>query len=58
MLSREATNINFKVFGLTRPGLEPTFYRTQGKHANYYTTDAVQLIRGLSLVGLYRITLL
>jgi hypothetical protein len=58
MLSREATNINFKVFGLTRPGLELTFYLTQGKHANYYNTDAVQLIRGLRLEGLYRITLL
>ena len=29
---------HFKVFGLTRPGLEPTIYRTQGKHANHYTT--------------------
>ena len=28
MLSREATNTNFIVFGLTRPGLEPTIYRT------------------------------
>ena len=37
----EATNINFIVFGLTRSGLEPTTYRTQGEHANRYTTDAV-----------------
>ena len=41
MLSGEATNTNFIVFGLTRLGLEPTIYRTQGKHANHYTTDAV-----------------
>ena len=40
MLSREATNANFIVFGLTRLGLEPTIYRTQGEHANHYTTDA------------------
>jgi hypothetical protein len=42
MLRREATNTNFIVFGLTRPGLEPTIYRTRGKHANHYTTDAVK----------------
>jgi len=28
MLSGEATNTNFIVFGLTRPGLEPTIYHT------------------------------
>jgi hypothetical protein len=39
MLSREATNANFIVFALTRSGLEPTIYCTQGKHANYYTTN-------------------
>ena len=40
VLSGEATNTNFIVFGLlTRPELEPTVYRTQGKHANHYTTD-------------------
>jgi len=27
--------------GLTRPGLEPTIYRTQGELANYYNTNAV-----------------
>jgi hypothetical protein len=36
-----ATNTNFIVFGLSRLGLEPTFYRTQREHANHYTTDAV-----------------
>ena len=41
MLSGEATNTNFTVFGLTRPGLEPTIYHTRGEHANHYTTDVV-----------------
>jgi len=41
--SGEATNTNFIVFGLTRPGLESTIYRTRGEHANHYTTDAVYL---------------
>jgi hypothetical protein len=40
MLNGEATNTNFSVFGLTRLGIEPTFYRTCGEHANHYTTDA------------------
>jgi hypothetical protein len=26
--------INFIVFSLTQPGLEPTIYHTQGEHAN------------------------
>ena len=34
-------NSNFIIFGLTRLVLKPTIYRTQGEHANYYTTDAV-----------------
>ena len=34
-------NTNFIVFGLIRLGLEPTIYRTRGKHANHYATDAV-----------------
>ena len=41
VLSGEATQINFIVFGLTRPGLEPTIYHTRGEHANHYATDAV-----------------
>jgi hypothetical protein len=32
---------NLIVFVLTRPGLEPTIYRTRGEHANHYATDAV-----------------
>ena len=39
MLSGEATNTNFIVFGLTRTGLEATIYRTRGEHANNCTTD-------------------
>jgi hypothetical protein len=41
MLSREAKNTTFIVFGLTRPGLESTIYRTRGEHANHYTTIKV-----------------
>jgi hypothetical protein len=32
------------VFGLTRPRLEPTIYRTRDEHATYYTTDVVKSI--------------
>jgi hypothetical protein len=41
LLSGEATKNYFIVFGLTRPGLESTIYRTRGEHANRYTTNAV-----------------
>ena len=41
MLSGEATNTKFIVFGLTRSGLESTIYRTQGEYANNNTTDEV-----------------
>ena len=41
MFSGEAANANFIIFGLTRPGFEPTIYRTRGEHANHFTTDAV-----------------
>ena len=43
MLCGEATHTNFIVLGLTRPGLEPTIYRTRGEHDNHYTTDDVEL---------------
>ena len=33
VLSGEATNTNFMVFGLTRSGLEPTIYHTRDEHA-------------------------
>jgi len=35
MFSREATNNNFLVFGLTRLGLEPMIYHIRGEHANH-----------------------
>jgi hypothetical protein len=41
VISGEATNTNFIVFGLTRTGLEPTIYRTRDDQANHYATDAV-----------------
>ena len=34
-------NTIFIVFGLTRPGFEPTIYNTRDEHANHYATDAV-----------------
>jgi len=40
MLSEEATNTNFIVFGFTRSRHESTIYHTRGKHTNY-TTNAV-----------------
>jgi hypothetical protein len=42
VLRGEATNTNFIVLGLTRPGMEPTIYRTRGEHTNHYATDAVE----------------
>jgi hypothetical protein len=41
VLSGEATNTNFIVFGLTRPRIEPTIYWTRGEDANHYTTDTL-----------------
>jgi hypothetical protein len=41
VLCGEATNTNFIVFALTRPGLETTIYRTRGEHTNHYATNAV-----------------
>ena len=38
-LAEKQQNI-YKVFGLTRPGLEPPIYRTLGEHAYNYNTDA------------------
>jgi hypothetical protein len=39
VLSGEATNTYLIVFGLTRPGLEPTLYCNGSEHANHCTTD-------------------
>jgi hypothetical protein len=43
VLSGEATNNNFIVFGLTRLVLDPKIYHTQGEHPNHYATDAVTM---------------
>jgi hypothetical protein len=45
VLSREATNTNFNVFGLTRSGLEHMIYHTRCEHANHYTTDVMSWIQ-------------
>jgi hypothetical protein len=44
VLSREVTNTNFIVFGLTWLGFKPTIYCTRGKQANHYTTDVVSAL--------------
>jgi hypothetical protein len=41
VLSAEATNINFIVFGFSQQELEPMIYHTRGEHANHYATDEV-----------------
>lgn len=41
MPSWESANINFMVFGLTRAGITPTIYRTQGKHTYHCITAIV-----------------
>ena len=41
VLSEEAANINFIIFGLTQPRFEPTIYSTWDEHANHYINDAV-----------------
>jgi hypothetical protein len=43
VLCGKTTNTHLIVFALTRPALEPTIYRTWGKHANHYTTDVVNI---------------
>jgi hypothetical protein len=48
MLSEEAANTNFIVFGLTRSMLKSTIYHTRGEHADHYTTDAVGYVVGSS----------
>ena len=41
MLTREAANNYFIVFGMTWQWLEPMIYSIWGEHANHYTTIAV-----------------
>jgi hypothetical protein len=53
MLSGEATNTNFIVFGLTQPGLETMIYQTQGERSNHYTKAyllTLPLFAGISRV--------
>jgi hypothetical protein len=44
VLSREATNTSFIVFGMHWPRLEHGIYWSRGDYANHYRTDAVLLI--------------
>jgi hypothetical protein len=53
VLSEEATNINFIVFGLTWQGFAPTIYHTRGEHTNHYTTGAAQ---PKALMGIITVT--
>jgi hypothetical protein len=41
MLSREATNTNFIVFGLILPGYEQMIYHTQSEHGNHNNINMV-----------------
>ena len=40
---------------MTRSGLEPTIYRTQGEHANHYTTNVVGLRQEEIVIGYYTV---
>jgi hypothetical protein len=50
VIIEEATNTNVIVSGWTRPGVQPTTYRTQCKHANHYATIAAVTITIYSLI--------
>ena len=43
------------LYGLTRLGLEPTIYRTRGRHANHYTTNAVSCLRTFTFRYYYQL---
>ena len=43
-LSKEASSTIFKVFGMTRPGIEPTTSRTPGEHSTTRPPGAVYYI--------------
>jgi hypothetical protein len=45
----EKQQIQISVFGLTRPELEPTIYRTRGGHANNYATYAIQNLMTITI---------
>ena len=40
---KQQIHTNVIVFGLNRPGLEPTIYHTRDEHAYHYATDAVKI---------------
>ena len=44
VLNEENAHTNFITLGVTRSGLEPMIYRTQGEHANHYTTDVIAVV--------------
>ena len=50
MITEEATNTNVIVYGLTRPGVQSTIYRTHGEHAIHYATDMAVTITMHSLI--------
>ena len=43
VLSGEATNTNFIVFGWTRSELKPTIYHTRGKHTDHNDATAAYI---------------
>ena len=45
MLSGEATDTDFIVFGLIKPELQPTTYNTRGEHDNHFTTETISLFK-------------
>jgi hypothetical protein len=50
VIIEETTKTNVIVYGLTRPGVQSTIYRTHCKHANHYTTDAAVIITKYLLI--------
>jgi len=45
VLSGQAANIYFIIFGLIQPELVPTIYHTLEKHTNHYTTSGLILMQ-------------
>jgi hypothetical protein len=54
VLSTEATNTNFIIFGFTGLGLKSTIYRTRDEHVDHYTTDAVLISNFLKMQQKFR----
>ena len=51
MFNGEATHINYLVFDLTRPWLEPTTYRHRGEYTNHYTAATVGKYMIISIIN-------